>query len=171
MLGLSLRLLALCALCAFCAPIHSQAPARPETDAEAEAVKRAVETYLFTEEPDEKKSVIHREARIYGIGPDGKMQVKPFSKPARQPRGMKLARSPQRVVSVEVSGECATVKVLTDFAPDEPASGPAREAAKHYQYVWLLKIEGEWKIVAILMPHVTLRRPAPEPGTAPERNL
>jgi hypothetical protein len=149
---------ALCLLLAFSVTARPQDPnpAPPATPDEAEAVKRVVETYLYAEEPDEKKSPIHKEAKIYSPGPGGRMVVTPFSKPARRREG-KSSRSPQRVVSVDVSNDCATVKVLTDFAPNDQKAG---DAARHYQHVWLMKLDGEWKIVAVLMPSVR-RPPAP----------
>jgi hypothetical protein len=144
---------ALCVVLAVCVTAQAQetTSARPAAPDEADVVKRVVETYLYAEEPDEKKSPLHKEAKIYSFGPGNRMNVTPFSKPARRREG-KSSRSPQRVVSVDVAGDSATVKVLTDFAPDDPKAG---DAAKHYQYLWLMKLNGEWKIIAALMSRVT----------------
>lgn len=136
----SLLLLTLCAA--------ARADARDE--AAREAVRRVVETYLFAEYDDEKKSPIHPEARIFSIDSTGKrIRFTTILKTkARQPKGAKTARSPQRVVSVEVAGDAAWVKVATDFSPEGPEDAPP----EHVQLVSLLKLEGEWKIVSILMP-------------------
>ena len=122
----------------------------PGVEAEKEAVRKVVETYLFAEYDDEKKSPIHPEAKIFSVDSSGK-RIKfttILKTKARQPKGAKTSRSPQRVVSVEVADDAAWVKVATDFSPEGPKDAPP----EHVQLVSLLKLEGEWKIVSILMP-------------------
>ncbi len=123
--------------------------------AEREAVRKVVETYLYAEYDDEKKSPIHPEAKIFSVDAGGKrIRFTTILKTkARQPKGAKTSRSPQRVVSVEMVNDAAWVTVATDFTPEEPPNAPP----EHIQYISLLKLEGEWKIVSILMPSV---RPA-----------
>lgn len=120
--------------------------------AEREAVKKTVETYLFAEYDDEKKSPIHPEAKIFSVDSTGKRIsfTTIFKTKARKIKGAKISRSPQKVVSVEVTGDAAYVKVATDFTPE----GPKDEPPEHVQFISLLKLEGEWKIVSILMPSV-----------------
>ncbi len=125
----------------------------PVADPEAEAVRKVVETYLYTEEVDEKKETFLEGARIVFVGPDGKQsRVESGSKRNLQTGG-KVWRATQKVVSIDVLNDAASVKVETVLAPDTPA------ALRHLQYLWLLKTEAGWKIAGILMPSV--RPPAP----------
>jgi hypothetical protein len=135
----------------------SAAPARgqaPVADPEAEAVRKVVETYLFTEEVDEKKETLLEDARIVFVGPDGKQsRVEAVSKRKGQTRG-KVSRATQKVISIDVVSDAASVKVETVLAPDTPS------ALRHSQYLWLLKTETGWKIAGILMPSVRPSAPA-----------
>lgn len=125
----------------------------PVADPEAEAVRKVVETYLFTEEVDEKKDTLLGDARIVFVSPDGKeRRVESVSKRKGQTGG-KVSRATQKVVSIDVLNDAASVKVETMLAPDTPA------ALRHLHYLWLLKTEAGWKIAGILMP--SLRLPAP----------
>jgi hypothetical protein len=125
------------------------------TDAEKEAVKRAVETYLYAEEGDEKKSPLSEDAKIHGVDASrSRVRVTPLSKPSgKRPKGAKTLRSPQRIVSIDVVNDGASVKVATDFTPDDKTDA----ADSHFQFIWLLKVGGEWKVVGILMPSTTPR--------------
>ena len=124
-------------------------------DAEKEAVRRTVETYLYAEESGERKSPLSAEARIYGIdSARDRIKVTPLSKSAaKEPKGSKILRSRQKIVSIDVVNDGASVKVSTDLTPDDKAD----EANEHFQFIWLLKAEGEWKVVGILMPGVAKR--------------
>ena len=118
--------------------------------AEREAVRKVVETYLFAEYDDEKKSPLHPEAKIFTVDEAGK-RIKfttILKSKARRVKGEKISRSPQKVVSVEVAGNAAYVKVATDFSPEGPKEAPP----EHVQFISLMKLEGEWKILSILMP-------------------
>lgn len=127
------------------AAARGQAPA---ADPEVEAVRKVVETYLYTEEAGEKKGTLLEGARIVFVGPDGKQaRVESVSKRKGQTRG-KVSRATQKVVSVDVLNDAASVKVETVLAPDTPA------ALRHSQYLWLLKTEAGWKVAGILMPRV-----------------
>jgi hypothetical protein len=157
---LSKGLLAAALLLPLCAgpPASAQGPAAPPQDAEREAVRKAVETYLYAEDVDEKKPVSDAGARIFSADhARGRVNATPLSAPARKPpkgaKAVKTARSPQRIASIEVFDDAASVKVSTDFTPDERGD----EANTHYQLIWLLKVAGGWKIVGILMPHVAPR--------------
>ena len=127
-----------------------------QTEVEQDAVRRAVETYLYAEEPEERKSVIHPGTKIYSVDQSGsKVKETPISTPARKlPKGATSGRvvSRQKVVSIDVTRGGATVKVETDLSSDEA------QYPKHTQYISLLKVSGEWKIVSILMPAVGERR-------------
>jgi hypothetical protein len=139
------------------APAASQGPAAAAAaDPEREAVRKAVETYLFSEEADEKKGTFLEGARVVFVDHEGKRaRVEALAK--RVPRGRAGARtasSPQRVLSIDVLHDAASVKVETVFRPDTP------DAFKHEQYLWLLKTEAGWRIAGILMPDV-VRTPRP----------
>jgi len=118
---------------------------------ETDAVKRVVETYLFSEETDERKQTLYPQAKIFATNPEKtKIQETSISTKAKKlPKGAKTV-SVQKVVQIEIAENGATVKVETDLS-----SGDAK-VPKHYQFISLLKANGEWKIVCILMPAVNL---------------
>ena len=117
-------------------------------DAEREAVRKVVETYLFSEEAGEKRSTFVEGARIIFVAPDGKQtRVEAVSRGAgRSRKGGRTMSSPQKIVSIDVLHDAASVKVETLLMPDTPY------ALKHTQYLWLLKTEAGWKLAGILMP-------------------
>jgi len=127
----------------------------PAGGAESEGVRKAVETYLYAENVDEKKPVSDAGAKVFAVDQSrGRVASKPLSSPPpKLPKGGKILRSPQRIASIEILNDAAAVKVSTDLTPDDPAD----EANTHYQLIWLLRVRGEWKIVGILMPTPTLR--------------
>ena len=118
--------------------------------AEREAVKKAVETYLYAEETGEKRGALLEGAHIVFLDRDGKeVRAVPLSKmKARRRKGSRVERSPQKIVSIDLLNEAASVKVETELMPETPA------AVKHYQYLWLVKTEAGWKVGGILMPNV-----------------
>ena len=135
------------------APARGQAPA---ADAEKEDVRKVVETYLFSEEADEKRATFLEDARIVFVGADGKeSRVEAVSKGGKGRTRGKIGRATQKVISVDVLNDAASVKVETVLAPDEP------DVMKHSQYLWLLKTKTGWKIAGILMPGVA---PVARPG-------
>ena len=117
------------------------------TGDERDAVRRAVETYLYAEEPEERMGVINPRAIIYSVDPTcSKMTETPVATPAKKlPKGGKVI-SRQKIVSMDVTAGGASVKVETDL------SSELVKYPKHIQYLALLKLNGEWKIVSILMP-------------------
>ena len=127
-----------------------------DKETEEMAVRRVVETYLYAEEVEEKRRVIYPKAKIYSVNEDdGKLTETPIAAPAKKmPKGSKTGRSRQKIASVDVIGQGAAVKVETDFASVEI------QGRKHFQYISLLKVKGEWKIMSILMPPVRFAEPA-----------
>lgn len=123
-----------------------------EDEAERNAVRRAVETYLYAEEAEERKGVVHPGTKIYSVDQSGsRVTETPISTSARKPpKGATAGRvvSRQKVVSIDLTHGGASVKVETDLSSDEA------QYPKHTQYISLLKVGGEWKIVSILMPPV-----------------
>ena len=148
MKGLSAKIL-LAALLALCPAAPAGAQDAGDA-AEREAVRRVVETYLYAEYDDEKKSPVHPEAKIFSADSGGKrIRFTTILKTkARQPKGARTSRSPQKVVAVEVVNDAAWVTVATDFTPEGPPDAPP----EHIQFISLMRLEGVWKIVSILMP-------------------
>jgi Putative lumazine-binding len=125
-------------------------------DAEREAVKRVVETYLHSEEADERKRACDAEAKIFTYDERAdRLRESRLSRNGQGARG-KVGRSRQQVVHVDVAGDAATVRVETELSPGAPDA----PFAKHAQYVSLLKFKTGWKIVAVLMPPLRPREPA-----------
>jgi len=124
-------------------------------DAEKDAVRKTVETYLYAEESDERKSPLNGDAKIYGIDSGrGRIKVTSLSRPVgKQAKGVKTLRSRQKIVSIDIVNDGASVKVSTDLTPDDKSDG----VDDHFQFIWLLKDGGEWKVVSILMPSMTPR--------------
>jgi len=123
-----------------------------EVDAtkEKEAVRRAVESYL-AKDREMLKRVLYPGAKIFSVESSGKKITKTLiSAPAKRLRpGATVFLPPQRIIAIDVTAEGASVKVESDLSSG-PA--PAVEPRKHIQYISLLKLGGEWKIVSILMP-------------------
>lgn len=118
---------------------------------EREDIRKVVETYLYSEEPEERKSTLYPQAKIFSVNPDGNKVVEtPVSKPAKKLPGRVKTNSRQKIVGIDITDDGAYVKVETDLSSD------AGQFPKHRQYLSLLKIGGEWKIVSILMPPIKI---------------
>ena len=118
-------------------------------DAEKDAVKRVVETYLFSENDAERRQMLFDEAKIFSINPaDGQIYGKSFTKAKKPPKGTVIVAL-QKVISIDVFENAASVKVETDLSYRDI------KVPKHYQFISLLKPGGAWKIVSILMPNQT----------------
>lgn len=127
-------------------PLASEAQ-EAKADKERDAVRQVVETYLYSEEPEERKRTLYAQAKVLSVDPSGSKIVEtPISKPAKKPPGRVITTSRQKIVSIDLTEGGASVKVETDFSSD------GRLIPKHLHYLFLLKVSGEWKIVSILMP-------------------
>ncbi len=80
--------------------------------------------------------------------PSATSTATPFSKPRKTIKGAVEILPTQRIVAVDVALGAATVKVESEFA----AFSAGEKPRKHFQYLSLLKVAGEWKIVSVLMP-------------------
>ena len=121
-------------------------------DAEKDAVKRVVETYLFSEDDEERKQILYEQAKIYSTNAENnKIEEKRFTAAKKKPKGTKIV-SLQKIVNIEIAEDAALVKVETDLSSGE------NKFPKHFQYISLLKAGGAWKIVSILMPKIKLSR-------------
>lgn len=115
---------------------------------EESAVRQVVQSYLGND-PDLKRRALSPEAKIFSVhGRSGKVAETAVSKPSRIIAGATTVEPSQRIVSVDVTRGGAVVKVESEFPPN--TSG--RSIPNHIQYLSLLKLDGEWKIVSILMP-------------------
>lgn len=111
-------------------------------------VRRVVQDYLG-DNIELKQRTISPDAKIIGIhSGSGKVQATPFSKPRKTMKGAIEIHPTQRIVAVDVAFSAATVKVESEFAP----FSAGEKTRIHFQYLSLLKVAGEWKIVSVLMP-------------------
>ncbi len=118
---------------------------------EKETIKRVVETYLFSEEENERKQTLYPQAEVFSTNPENtKIQKTPVSaKAGKLPKNTKLV-SVQKVADIDIAENGAIVKVETDLS-----SGDIK-IPKHIQFISLLKTNGEWKIVAVIIPAISL---------------
>jgi len=110
-----------------------------------EAVRRTVEAYLNKT----NQNVLHPDAKIISVDGAGKRLIESSFKPGKLKKGETIGESRQSIVNLSVTEGGASVAVETEFMTDEIF--PVK-VSKHIQYISLLKINGEWKIVSILMP-------------------
>jgi len=139
-----------------CVPMMCQAQeAATTTDKERDAVRQVVETYLYSEEPEERKRTLYAQTKILSVDQDGMKVVETaISKPAKRVPGRVSTKSRQKLVNIDLTDGGASVKVETDLSSDTDP------IPKHIQFISLLKVNNEWKIVSILMPpirgHITI---------------
>ena len=127
--------------------VQGQQPA----DKERDAIKTAVETYLYEEDPAKVARVVDSGAKILSVDAKGQLSITASSKPAgKSPKGSKTRVPRQKIVNIDVFENGAVVKVETDRLS---VGGPMQDV-RHAQYISLLKLNGEWKIVSILMPSI-----------------
>lgn len=129
------------------AAVRAQQP----SDKERDAIKTAVETYLYEEDGSKVARVVDSRAKILGVDSESKLITTALSKPAgKPPKGAKTRVPRQKIANIDFFENGAVVKVETDRMSVE---GPMLDV-RHAQYVSLLKLNGEWKIVSILMPSI-----------------
>lgn len=109
------------------------------------AVRTVVDTYLAKKDTGAVERTLSPGAKIISVDGRGRVIETPIGKPAKLTRGMMVLPS-QSIVAVDIASDGATVKVQSDFS-----AGPLAVPA-HFQFISLLKIGGEWRIVSILMP-------------------
>lgn len=127
--------------------VRAQQPA----DADRNAIKVAVETYLYEEDRIKVARVVDPGAKILSVDGEGKLRLTATSKPAgKMPKGATTRVPRQKIVSIDVFENGAVVKVETDRLS---LDGPNADM-RHAQYISLLKLNAEWKIVSILMPSI-----------------
>lgn len=120
-----------------------------KTNDEQIAVKRVVEDYLSKKDPEAVKHALSADAKIISVGGRGHVIETPISKPFKQRANSTVVLPEQRIAAIDVTEDGASVKVESEFSADQISAVSPR---KHIQYVSLLKVNGEWKIISILMP-------------------
>ena len=124
---------------------------------DTDGARRAVETYISIKEPASKHDVVYRDARIISIDGQGRVVESLISKPAKDRKGVTVVLPEQRITSIDMTDGAALVKVESVFPAD---STQVTSPRTHIQYISLLKLNGDWKIVSILMPPLRLEQVA-----------
>lgn len=127
----------------------SAAAQHSQTNNDEADVRQAVQTYLDKKDAESVRRVLHPEAKIFSMSGNGKLAETAISKPAKEMKGAVSASPQQNIVAVDAAQDGATVKVETVFSSNLPSA-----LQKHFQYLSLLKLNGEWKIISILMPSI-----------------
>ncbi len=120
-----------------------------EVSKESDAVRQVVQAYLDGKNPETKRRALYPEAKIFsGNSKSGKIVETSVSKPSKpMPAGATTISPVQRIVAIDVAQDGAMVKVESEFPPYLTIA-----PRTHVQFLSLLKLNGEWKIVSILMP-------------------
>lgn len=129
----------------------------PAQDAQAigetDSVRRTVEAYISIKDPEQKRNVVDRDARIISVDGQGRRVESLISKRAKHRADAVVVLPEQAITSIDMTDGAALVKVESIFVSDTDTSVSLR---KHFQYISLLKLNGDWKIVSILMPPLRL---------------
>lgn len=136
------------ALLVLVSPLLAMAQTNQSND-EQLAVKRVVEDYLSKKDLKAVERALSSDAKIISVDSRGRVVETPVSKPSKQQANATTILPEQKITLIDVTEGGASVKVESEFSSDlKPSVSPR----KHVQYVSLLKVNGEWKIVSILMP-------------------
>lgn len=119
------------------------------TNDEQTTVKRVVEDYLSKKDLEAVKRSLSADAKIISVDGRGRVVETLISKQSKQRADATTVLPEQKITAIDVTEGGASVKVESEFSSEMKSSVSPR---KHVQYVSLLKINGEWKIVSILMP-------------------
>ena len=109
---------------------------------EKDAVKIPLENYLkghATGNPEFMRKAFHTEGKLIFIR-DGKFSTRTFEEYIAGLSGKPAADEAQRkrsIESIDIAGNAATAKIVLDYP-----------AVKFTDYMTLLKIDGEWKIIS-----------------------
>jgi hypothetical protein len=109
--------------------------------AEMSAVKIPLENYLkghATGDPEFFRKAFHTEGKLIFIR-DGKYATRTFEEYINGSSGKPAADEDRRkrsIESIDIAGNAATAKIVLDYP-----------AVKFTDYMTLLKIDGEWKII------------------------
>ncbi len=110
-------------------------------------VRKTVNIYIAKNDVEAVKRVLSPDAKIISVDTANKKILESLiSKPYQPKTGEAISPSVQKITAVDLTNGGALVKVETTFSTPGVAPGP------HTQYISLLKVGLEWKIVSILMP-------------------
>jgi len=112
------------------------------------SVRQAVNVYLSGTDSEAKKRLFSPNAKIISLV-NNKIIESPVSKPYKPKANETVAGSVQKIAAIDVGGGGALVKIETTFSG---GTNTGLAPQPHIQYISLLKADGEWKIVSILMP-------------------
>jgi hypothetical protein len=140
-LALTITIWCVFALAVSGASSFEPSPAATQQSGEEAAVRAAIEHYFLghaTGDGENFKKVFHPDSKLFFIR-DGKLtQVTSAEYISRAP-GKPAEDEPQRkrhIESIDITGNAAIVKLVLDYP-----------SAKLTDYMSLLKVDGEWKIV------------------------
>jgi hypothetical protein len=124
------------------APVHAQSSTeKASSAAENQAVRVPLEHYLqghATGDGAHFRAAFHPEAKLFFIR-EGKLSTRTSEEYIAGARGTPPADEAQRkrwIESVDIAGNAAVAKIILDYP-----------TTRFVDYMSLLKIEGEWKIV------------------------
>ena len=123
-------------------PRDGAALGRPLADAEEAAVREAVSHYLrghATGDPEEFRKAFHAEMRMQWVR-DGQLAQRTAAEYIAGASGQAAAdeaRRRRQITTVDVTGDAAMAKVVLDYPQ-----------ALITDYLSLLRVDGEWKVVA-----------------------
>ncbi len=131
------------AILLICLPLLAKAQSS-DAKSEETLVRQTVESYINKT----TQNVLHPDAKIISVDGSGKgFSEFKINKPIKPQKGVITVESQQKISAIDVTTDGASVKVETEFTSDSNVV-----PRKHIQYISLLKLNGEWKIVSILMP-------------------
>jgi len=129
------------------AAVAQESPVNNEDD----AVRQVAQAYL-NDNIELKQRALDPDAKIISVhSKSGKVMATDIFKKSRErkmPKGAVVILPTQKIVAIDVAPGAATVKVESEFPPFTEGE----KSRKHFQYLSLLKLAGEWKIVSVLMP-------------------
>ena len=136
------------ALLVLVSPLLTLAQSNQPND-EQTVVKRVVDDYLSKKDLKAVERSLSTDAKIISVDGRGRVVETLISKSSKQRAEATTVLPDQRITAIDVTEGGASVKVESEFSSELKASVSPQ---KHVQYVSLLKVNGEWKIVSILMP-------------------
>lgn len=114
------------------------------------AVSKAVEDYLSKKDVKAVKRALSEDAEIISVDGRGRVIKSLISKSAKVlPKNAAVTVPEQKITNIDLTPGGASVKVESEF----PGNTDVKVfPPKYIQYISLLKLNGDWKIVSILMP-------------------
>lgn len=128
-----------------CLALPFAAAAQELTD--EQLVRKTVNIYIAKNDAEAVRRILSPDAKIITVDTANKKVLESLiSKPYQPKPGETVSPSVQKITAVDLTDGGALVKVETTL------SAPGAAPVPHTQYISLLKVGLEWKIVSILMP-------------------